>query len=383
MTEKLYDKDSYITEFEAVVISLEKRDGYYYTVLDKTAFFPEGGGQPSDKGSLNDAEVSDVQIKDGIIYHKCDKALPLGERVTGKIDWERRFDFMQQHSAEHIVSGVAHSLYGCENVGFHLSEDIVTLDFDKPLTKEQIAKLEKESVKKVFENNKITAFYPDKATLAELSYRSKKEIEGDVRIVSIEKVDACACCAPHVKSTGEVGVIKFISAEKLRGGVRLEMKAGGRAFEDYLLKHENTAKISSLLCVKAENTALEVERLCEQTAKLRGEIVNFKRQAILAKVAEFAPERDFTAEFEDCLEIKELQSFADALYKKAGGVRAVLSPKEDGFAFVICGDEESLAKLFAEFKAKFTVKGGGRGTMVQGTVFAQKNEISEFFWCLK
>ncbi len=381
MTEKLYDKDSYITEFEATVLSCEAGDGCYFTVLDKTAFFPEGGGQPSDKGYLNDAEILDVQIKDGIIYHKSDKAFAVGETVNGKIDFGRRFDFMQQHSAEHIVSGVAHSLYGCENVGFHLSEDIVTVDFDKPLTKEEIAHVEAVANRKVFENNKICAFYPDSQTLKTISYRAKKEIEGDVRIVSIENVDACACCAPHVNSTGEVGIIKFLSAEKLRGGVRLEMKAGNRAYEDYLLKHENTAKISALLCVKPENTAKEVERLCGQISALKAEILNYKRQAIAEKAAKFAPEKEITAEFEEGFEIKELQTFADALYKKAGGVRAVFSKKEDSFAFVICGEEQSLSRIFADFKAAFSVKGGGRGTIVQGTVFAEKSKISEFFGC--
>ena len=375
MTEKLYDIDSHLKEFTATVIdSYQKADGYV-TVLDRTAFFPEGGGQASDIGYINDAEIYDVRIQDGIIYHYTIKPLKKGEIVLGKLDFERRFDFMQQHSAEHIVSGIAHKYYACENVGFHLGEDIVTLDFDKSLTREDILRIEALSNEAVFKNVGIKAYYPDSEALKAIEYRSKKEIEGAVRIVEIEGVDSCACCAPHVNFSGEIGLIKLLGTEKLRGGVRIELKAGRRALADYNEKYLNVSKISSALCVKQNETADAVERLQKQLSDIKFELTGVKKQILLSKVESFVSERCVTALFEEALEIKDLQYLADALYKKAGGVRAVFSPISDGFSFAICGDEAKLSEFFKAFKKSFSVRGGG---MVQGTVVTAKDELISF-----
>lgn len=379
MTEKLYDKDSHLKEFTATVIdSYAKADGFF-TILDRTAFFPEGGGQGSDRGYINDAKVYDVQIDNGIIYHYTTKQFSKGETVTGKLDFTRRFDFMQQHSAEHIVSGVAHKHFGCENVGFHLGEDIVTLDFDKLLTREQISEIEKLSNDVVFGNVNINTFYPTEEELKAIGYRSKKEIDGAIRIVEIEGVDSCACCAPHTKKTGEIGLIKLLGSEKLRGGVRIELKAGSRALADYNNKYSNAFKISSMLCVKQNEIADATQKLQEQISNLKFELTGIKKQILLSKVDNFNPENEVTCLFEDSLDIKTLQSFADALYKKAGGIRAVLSGEDNSFSFAICGDEAELNDLFSKFKEAFQVRGGGRNGMVQGTVIANKSDIEEFF----
>ncbi len=379
MTEKLYDKDSHLKEFTARVTALEEWGESYAVVLDRTAFFPEGGGQPSDKGSIDNARVLDVQIRDGEIYHITDIALTVGATVTGKLDFERRFDFMQQHSAEHIVSGIAHKLYGCENVGFHLSEDIVTLDFDKPLTKAEIKKIEACANQKVFENKAFYTYYPDSEALQNLTYRSKKELEGAIRIVEIEDTDICACCAPHVNFAGQIGIIKLLGNESLRGGVRLELKAGMRALCDYREKYDSAALISSKLCVKQNEIASAVDRLTAQVGELKAKITDLKRQIISGKVASFNSTDKVTCEFEDDFEIKELQLYADALCKKNGGIRAVFSKAEEGCYFAICGTSSELDGLFADFKAKFNVRGGGRNGMVQGTVIAEKNSLQEFF----
>lgn len=379
MTEKLYDKDSFIKEFDAVVLECEKYHDNWAVVLDKTAFFPEGGGQQSDTGAIDNASVLDVQITDNKIFHITDTPLPVGATVTGVIDFERRFDFMQQHSGEHIVSGVAHSLFGCENVGFHLSGDIVTLDFDKFLNREQILKIETEANKKVFENVKFFTYYPDENTLKSLNYRSKKELEGAIRIVEIENTDICACCAPHVKTAGEIGLIKLSGGEKLRGGIRLEIRCGMRALTDYNEKQENITAISSALCVKQSEAFIGVDRLLKQMGELKAELTNLKRQIIENKVAAFNPNSHITAEFETGLEIKDLQHYADALYKKSGGIRAVFSESENGFSFAVCGDDDKLQNWFKTFKENFTVKGGGRNSMVQGKAKAEKTTLAEFF----
>lgn len=379
MTEKLYDKDSFIKEFTATVIdSYPKADGFL-TILDRTAFFPEGGGQPADTGFINNLKVYDVQINDGIIYHYTAKQFKKGEEVTGVLDFQRRFDFMQQHSGEHIMSGVAHSLYGCENVGFHLSDDIVTLDFDKPLTDEQISEIEVLANKKLFENVEFFTYYPDKDALKMLNYRSKKELEGDIRIVEIENTDMCACCAPHVKTAGQIGLIKVVSREKLRGGVRLEIKCGGRALDDYKVKHSNVSAISSALCVKGDESAAAVDRLLSQLSELKAKITDIKRKAVLEKVESFSTQSEITAEFYEDLEIKDLQHIADLLYKKYGGLRGVFSETENGFSFCICSDSDKLDAWFKNFKSAFNVKGGGRNGMVQGTVLADKNDLIKYF----
>lgn len=379
MTEKLYDIDSHQIEFTATVEDSYESENGFITILDRTAFFPEGGGQLSDIGTINDANVSDVQINGDKIYHYTSRLFEKGETVTGVIDWNRRFDFMQQHSGEHIVSGVAHKMFGCENVGFHLSTDIVTLDFDKPLTREQILVIEAKANEAIFNNSKIITYYPDKETLNSLVYRSKKEIEGAVRIVEVEGVDACACCAPHVSEAAEIGIIKLLDSEKLRGGVRIEMKCGHRALADYNQKYDNLRKISGLLAIKQHEAADGVERLLQNISDLKFKITGLKRQIMDSKIAEFKNTADKTCVFEEDLEIKELQIFADSLYKLHGGIRGVFSGKDNEYCFAICGDANELDAYFKEFKTKFTVRGGGRNGMVQGTVFASQQEILGVF----
>ena len=377
MTQRLYDNDSFLKNFTATVLECEKSDSGWVVVLDKTAFFPEAGGQKSDKGTLGEALVLDVQIKNETIFHITDKPLQVGETVEGEIDFERRFDFMQQHSAEHIVSGIANSLYGCENVGFHLSEDIVTLDFDKLLNEAQVLEIEKQANQKVYENVAFNCFYPDDETLKSLNYRSKKELEGDIRIVEIENTDMCACCAPHVKTAGQIGLIKLLGTEKLRGGIRIELKAGNRALEDYNEKYQNVRKISSLLATAQNETALGVERLLDTLNEQKAQITALRYEIIKLKSSQFVPESDKTAVFENDFSIKDLQMFADSLHKLYGGIRGVFAKTESGFDFCICG--ENLDAFFGGFKSAFDVKGGGRNGMVQGKVSAEKTQIEDFF----
>lgn len=379
MTVKLYDNDAYLKEFYATVLNCEPFDENWAVLLDKTAFFPEGGGQLSDKGTLDNANVIDVQISGDNIYHIVDSALAVGSTVTGNIDFSRRFDFMQQHSGEHIVSGIAHSIYGCENVGFHLGTDITTIDFDKMLSKEEISELQRKANQKIYENVGINAYYPDEETLKNLNYRSKKEILDNLRIVEIENTDICACCAPHVKSSGEIGLISLEFSEKVRGGVRLELKCGNRALKAFEIMQKNISLIASSLCLKAEETDKGVEKLLNQISDLKFQIGGLKKQVLENKVENFNPEKNITAEFTENTDMKDLQHFADALYKKAGGIRCVFSNTNDGFLFVFCGEPQKNDDFFKSFKEKFNLRGGGRNGMIQGTVFADSKELNEFF----
>lgn len=376
MTVKLYDEDSHLFEFGARVISCEDLGGKYAVVLDRTAFFPEGGGQASDRGTLDNSTVFDVQISEEVITHYTDKPFQIGKSVTGKLNRERRFDYMQQHSGEHIVSGVAHSLFGCENVGFHLGEDIVTLDFDKWLDREQILLIEKKANEAVHRNVRFSTYYPDANTLETLSYRSKKELDGAVRIVEIEDTDMCACCAPHVKYAGEIGLIKLLDSEKLRGGVRIELKCGMRALKDYNERYFNTSQIGALLSVKQHETAVAVEKLYEQLS-LEKQQKNQLKKRLCETLIESA--RNEAVLFVDGLDIKELQLVADGLHKKTGKMQAVFSESVNGLAFAICGEGQETENFFAQFRAKFNVRGGGRNGLIQGTVIANVEEIKLYF----
>ena len=378
MTEKLYDKDSHLKEFSATVLSCEKAGDNYAVTLNKTAFFPEGGGQESDRGNIGDAAVLDVQIVDDEIIHYTDRPLNIGEEYACTLNWDRRFRNMQNHSGEHIVSGIVHKLYGLNNVGFHLGADM-TVDFDGAISKEQLSEVERLANRAVWENVPIRAYYPDERELKALDYRSKLELTENVRIVDIKGYDLCACCAPHVKRTGEIGLIKILDSFRNKGGVRIFIKCGTDALEDYNDKYSNVSKISNLLSVKQYETAAAVDRLSDENRELKFEISNLKKRLIAEKTKNFAPESEKTAIFEENLDIKELQLFADALYKKSGGIRGVFSDCDGNFSFAICGEESSLDLFFKQFKEKLIVRGGGRNGMVQGTVNSGKNEIKKLF----
>ncbi len=369
MTVKLYDIDSHLNEFSATVISCENA----VAVLDKTAFFPEGGGQTSDTGYIDGVKVLDVQIKDGVIYHYLEKDIEIGKMVDCKIDWDERFRKMQNHSGEHIISGIVHSLFGYDNVGFHLSKTEMTMDFSGMLTREDLLKVEYLANKAVWENVKFNCYYPE--TLENLEYRSKLDLSEDVRIVEIEGYDRCACCAPHVNTSAEIGVIKILDFEKNKGGVRLWVKCGIDALADYNLKYQNSLKISSRLCAEQDNIADAVEKLIKTEGELKFKITDLKRRLIAEKVKSFGGDTEISAEFETDMDIKELQLYADQLYKKSGGIRAVFSGKENEYSFAIVGDEAPLQELFLNMKQSLNIRGGGRGSMVQGTIFADKSDI--------
>lgn len=376
-TLRLYDENSHLSQFSATVLSCERVQNGFAVVLDKTAFFPEGGGQYGDRGFIDDATVFDTQISNGIITHFTDKPLKVGSTTCGRLDFARRHAFMQNHSGEHIVSGIVHAKYGFDNVGFHLAENFVTLDFNGLLDRTQLDEIEVLANERVWQNLSVRAYYPNSDELERLEYRSKKELEGAVRIVEIENTDICACCAPHVLKTGEIGIIKLLDTEKMRGGTRIVMKCGAFALKDYQNKYSNIHAISAQLSAKPENAAEAVERLEERLNAEKSAVSELKRQIVEHTVNSFNKTK--TALFLQSADRAQLQALADLLHKTYGGVRAVLAPAGEGFAFALCGGEAELCELFTRFKQSFSVRGGGRGEMVQGSVLAEKTALEEFF----
>lgn len=376
ITERLYDNDAYQTEFSATVLDCAKYENGFKVILDKTAFFPEAGGQPSDKGMINGIKVTDVQIEDEKIVHFCESELDIGNIVSCKIDFARRFAFMQNHSGEHIVSGIAFKKYGLQNVGFHLNEEFVTLDFNGILERNQIDEIEFLANKVIWQNKKIKTYYPSKDELSKLSYRQKKELSGDIRIVEIEDTDMCACCAPHVKSTGEIGLIKLLSSEKMRGGIRIVMKCGEYALKDYNDKFKNVTAIQNLLSAKPEETAQAVNNLYEKLSEEKQKNKDLKKKLINY----MANDTEDKVLFAENFDIKELQAFADTLNKNKGETVLVFSEREkDNFNFALCGNETETNELFLKLKEKFNARGGGRNGMISGTVNAKEKEIIKEF----
>ena len=284
MTEKLFYQDSYVREFEASVLSCERDKERYKVVLDRTAFFPEGGGQSADTGVLicdsGSVRVLDVQEIQGVVVHYTDGAVPGGVRVKGELDFEERFSKMQQHTGEHIISGLVNRYFGYRNVGFHLGKEAVTMDYDGVLTQEDLRRVEREANQAVAENLPVKVLYPNQEELGQITYRSKIEIEGQIRIVQIPGYDSCACCAPHVKETGSVGLIKITGAIHYKGGMRVSMLCGFRALEDYRQKEGNIQKISGLLSARQEDTAEAVERLLEEITGYKEKIKRLQLQYV-------------------------------------------------------------------------------------------------------
>ena len=301
-TEKLFYQDSHLKEFEARVTACEKNGEHFETELDRTAFFPEGGGQYADTGKLGGARVLDVQERNGHILHITDGPLTPGETVRGQIDWDERFMKMQQHTGEHIVSGLVHAKFGYNNVGFHLGSEDCTMDFDGEITPEELEEIERKANRAVWENLEVQVLYPSEDELEQMEYRSKIEIEGQVRIVVIPGYDVCACCAPHVERTGEIGLIKLTGAQRYKGGVRVTMLCGVRALADYEVKQKQAGEISALLCAKQNEIADAVEHLREECSELKREIAEKERQLVSCR-ADMIPDGEEVV----CVFSKEIQ----------------------------------------------------------------------------
>lgn len=380
MTEKLFYKDSHMKSFTATVISCEPFGESYKAVLDRTAFFPEGGGQYADNGMLNDVRVIDVKEKEGIIYHHIEKSLEVGTVVTGMIDWEKRFSKMQQHTAEHIVSGLIHKKFGYNNVGFHLADSYCTLDLDGPLTKEELRNIEFEANKAVFANIAVEELYPSKEELENMEYRSKNEIEGQVRIVRVPGYDVCACCAPHVKRTGEIGLIKFVQSQNYKGGVRITMLSGDRAFWDYCRKEESVKEIMASLAAKEELVAEAVEHLKEENSALKQKIYEQQRWQ-LKKMAEEIPENEFAVcMFDEMLEGSAPRELMNMILARGTQICAVFSGSDQaGFRYVIGSHGNDVRKLCKALNTELEGRGGGKSEMVQGSLKGSRNDIKRIF----
>lgn len=400
MTEKLYYQDSHLAEFDAVVTQCCRKaaeDGsvLYEIELDRTAFFPEGGGQYADTGTLcagyaeeenkeetpegspvKTVRVLDVREEGDRIVHITDGSLETGTMVKGSINWEERFMKMQQHTGEHIVSGLVHGQFGYNNVGFHLGSEDCTMDFDGEITAEELAGIEAEANRAVWKNLKVLTVYPAKDELARMEYRSKIEIEGQVRIIVIPGYDRCACCAPHVERTGEIGLIKLTNVQRYKGGVRVTMLCGVRALADYEKKQLQAKAVSAMLCSKENETAKAVEHLKEECASLKYALGEKEKKLIACRAQLIPAGEEPVCVFSEEIEGESMRLLMNHVLDAGHCLCAVFHGDEDnGYRYVIGSGKMDVRSLGKAFNAAFEGRGGGRPEMIQGTARGKEEEI--------
>lgn len=395
MTEAIFDRDPRERSFKARVLSCEERrtaagESRFAVVLDRTAFFPEQGGQKADRGTLGGAKLLDAEINEGVIVHILDVPLEAGSEVEGEVDWARRFDFMQQHTGEHILSGLANRLYGAENVGFHLSEREVQLDFSVQLSEAELEALEHAANQAIFRDIPVKAYYPDAEELAALNYRQKKELTGGIRIVELEGVDCCACCAPHVARSSEVGILKILSAMNYKGGTRLYIACGMRAVKDYAARIREAQQLSKLLSAPQGELSAAVVRLQEKAMAAEQRAAETALALILLRAEAAARDKaqmhePTNAEADGlCLILpplpeSALQRAVKPLKELFSGVVALFSgDDESGYAFLMFGDSVDWKPFLAELRTRGG-KGGGGKDRVQGRLLCRAKELHTIF----
>ena len=382
-TQKLYYQDPTLREFPATVLSCEAAGEAWKVVLDQTAFYPEGGGQPADHGVLKTAggeiAVTGVHEKNGAVVHTCAAPAEPGTVVTGVLDWARRFDHMQQHSGEHILSGILCRLYDCDNVGFHLGAETVTIDYNADITWEQALEAERLANEAIWADRETEIFYPSPQELAALDYRSKKELTGQVRIVEFPEADRCACCGTHVERAGQAGLIKVLSCQKFREGVRMEILCGARALRYLSSVYGQARAVGQRLSVKPLEIQGAVERLEEELSAAKERMADLEQTAFAALAAEQAGRGDVVL-FQSPMRPDSLRRLADAVGKSCGGLAAVFSGEGDQWSYALVrGDGADIAPLVKELNETLHGRGGGRNGFAQGSVQTGRGEIEAFF----
>ncbi len=379
MTEKLYYKDAYLAEFTATVLACETAEDGYRIVLDKTAFFPEEGGQYSDRGYIESSLVRDVREESGVIYHLADSPVTVGASVNCKIDFDERYEKMQCHTAEHILSGLIHTHFGLDNVGFHLGADYVTMDVSGVLERQDLDRIEDMANAIVFENVAVTSEFPTPSELPTLNYRAKLDLTENVRIVRIGEYDACACCAPHVARSGECGLIKILDFQKLRGGIRMFITAGRRALKYFRAMFTSAGEISQLLSVPKEEIADGVTKLNEALAKERADFKSYRLSLARARAAAVEhTSGNLVLHFAD-LEGEELRVFASEAVPSVDGILVALGGAEGAYKYVIASNSTDLRAASRDINAALGGRGGGSTTMIQGSFTASLAEIERYF----
>ena len=378
-TRKLYYEDSHLSRFTATVLSCTDIGKGYEIILDATAFYPEGGGQAADTGTLGGVRVIDTRERGETVVHLCDGPLEEGAAVEGVIDYHLRFPRMQQHSGEHIVSGILFRRYGWQNKGFHMGTDLITIDTEGVVPPEDLASIEAEANAAVWANLPVKTWYPSPEELPSIPYRSKKALTGAVRIVEFPGYDICACCGTHVQATGEIGLIKLFSSVGFRGGSRIEMACGEQALRLLNTAYEQNRQVSQAFSAQLHETGAAARRMNDALAQQKYRIVGLEWRIFAAIAAGYEGKGD-VVHFEADLDSTAVRELADAIAEKSRGAAAVFSGSdESGYAFCMVTREGDLRALGKEMTKALNGRGGGKPVCQQGRVQAARCEIERFF----
>ena len=377
-TEKLFYENVYCKTFQAKVLSCAAGKHGFDVVLDKTAFYPEGGGQAGDSGTLNGVRVRSTREREGAVIHLCEAPLEAGAEVTGVIDYDLRFARMQQHSGEHIVSGILNRRYGCHNTGFHMGADVITIDFDGVIPPQVLPEIEAEANGAVWQNLPVGCWYPSPEELPAIPYRSKKALAWPVRIVEIPGYDCCACCGTHVVRSGQVGLVKFLSVQKFRDGVRIELLSGKRAHRYLSECWAQDVRIAQALSVKSNASFAGVERVLAELSALKQRCAKLEESVFAQTAAQYEGKGDVLL-FEDEMSGDSLRKLCDAVTNHCGGRCAVFAGTDGAYKYAIGHVGGDLRELTKKMNAELNGRGGGKPNFVQGSVAAARGAIEAFF----
>ena len=379
MTRKLYYEDCHLSRFEARVLHCTKTDRGFEVELDATAFYPEGGGQACDLGTLGSAVVLDVQERGETVIHLCSEPLEEGTVAEGIIDFDRRFDLMQQHTGEHIVSGIIHRRYGYHNVGFHMGSEMIEIDFDGVVPAEDLPAIEAEANEAIWKNIPLECWYPTAEELPNVFYRTKRALPWPVRIVRVPGYDSCACCGVHTATTGEVGMVKLFTVVGLRGGCRIEMSCGKRALALLNRAFEQNRLVSQAFSAKWPETGEAARKMNELLAQEKYKVSQLQKQ-IFESTAKSYVNFGEVIHFADDLESVQIRQLADAIAEVCGGMAAVFSgTDEGGYGFAMVIRQGDLRETGKAMTSALGGRGGGKPNFQQGRVSAAREEIEAFF----
>lgn len=377
-TIRIYETDSHARRLQARVLSCEESENGWLVELDRTIFYPTGGGQPCDTGTLGGADVTETLLRGETVLHRCTAALPVGADVTGEIDWARRLDLMQQHSGEHLVSGLIHARFGYENVGFHLGTDLVTIDFNGEVDEQALQELERAANEAVWADFAPHIWYPEPDELARLPYRSKKALTGAVRLVQFGGIDLCACCGTHVAASGQVGLVKFVGWQKFRDGVRLELLCGQRALAYLALNWEQNSAVGRALSVKPGKTAEAVERLLGEVQSLKARCAAMEEQSFASLAQEHRGAGNVLL-VQPAMEPDAVRRLCDAVSQSCGGRCAVFAGEDGSYKYAVIHAGQDISPLVKEMNAALHGRGGGRNGFAQGSAACTEEELRRFW----
>jgi len=378
-TEKIFETHGNVYTLDAIVTDCQATEGGFAVTLDRTPFFPGGGGQEADVGTIDGNSVIRLHEVGEDIVHTLQNPFQVGQTVKCELDVDTRLRRMQNHGGEHIVSGIVNRKYGFNNVGFHMGEDDITIDFDGVLDRAQLCEIERLANMAIIEDRPISVFFPSPAELEKLEYRSKKALSGRVRIVEIEGFDRCACCAPHLPRTGMVGLIKILDFIHYKGGIRVHLLCGLDALDDYHRRYAASAEISTLLSAPQNEISSAVSRLHEENGQLRGEIGELRRKLLALRADSIPATEGNICLFEDA-DANGMRYLFNLCVEKCGGVCAVFSGDDErGYKFIVGSKTQNVRELIPLMRDALSARGGGKSEMIQGSCEATREKIEGFF----